>query len=259
MEIGSSAFNFFKRDAAESLFGSTSADTIIGAGLAGSNSSAQNALTMTIAAKREINRIRGYKIELTLSEKQRLLDLQEKIKKIDVKINDGTVRPDELDDRIAFRDEADRIIGKPIVDVEADETLKEYNNLKLAILQPRLDPTLRKRIEFMERYKDTLEKELSFNPDRLSLQRAFRGIASQIDRLNPLRSPAQLRGQEIKAYDDIVELINNHAGAKVELTVAESRRVEALQKAISDFQSQVPDLSQPTPQQAARAYTALVF
>lgn len=259
MEIGSSAYNFFRRDAAESLFGSTSADTIIGAGLAGSSNAGQNALTLTIAAKREINIIRGYKPELTLAEKQRLLDLQKKIQKIDVKINDGTVRPDELDDRVEFRNEADRIIGKPIVDVEADDTLKEYNTLKLAVLQPRLDPTLRKRIEFMERYKDTLEKELSFNPERLSLQRAFRGVAAQLDRLNPLRSPSQLPGQEIKTYDDLVELINDHAGAKVELTVAETRRVEALQKAISDFQSQIPDFSQPSAQQAARAYTALVL
>lgn len=259
MEIGSSAANFFKRDAAQSLFGSTSADTIISAGVSDTSVNAQNALTMTIAAKREINRIRGYKLELTLAEKQRLRDIQEDIRKIDVKINDGTVRPDELDDRVAFIDEADRIIGKPIVDVEADETLKEYNNLRLAILQPRLDPTLRKRIEFMERYKDTLEKQLSESPDRLSLQRAFRGVASQLDRLNPLNSPAQLRGQAAKTYDDLVELINDHAGVKVELTVAENRRVEALQKAISDFASQVPDVSQPSAQQAARAYTALVL
>jgi hypothetical protein len=89
MEIGSSTYNYFKRDAAESLFGSTSAQTIIGAGLAGSSSNGQNALTMTIAAKREINRIRGCRLELTLAEKHRLLDLQEDIRKIDSKINEG--------------------------------------------------------------------------------------------------------------------------------------------------------------------------
>lgn len=44
---------------------------------------------MTIAAKREINRIRGCWLELTLAEKQRLLDLQEDIRKIDSEINEG--------------------------------------------------------------------------------------------------------------------------------------------------------------------------
>jgi hypothetical protein len=143
--------------------------------------------------------------------------------------------------------------------VEADETLKEYNNLKLAVLQPRLDPALRKRIEFMERYKATLEKDLSFIPDRPALQRVFRSIASGIDRLNPLRSPSQFQAREVKTYDDIVALINDHAGVKVELTVAETRPVEALQKAIADFHGQIPDFSRPLAQQAARAYTALVL
>lgn len=46
---------------------------------------------------------------------------------------------------------------------------------------------------------------------------------------------------------------------KVELTVAETRPVEALQKGIADFHGQIPDFSQPSAQQAKRAYTALVF
>lgn len=53
----------------------------------------------------------------------------------------------------------------------------------------------------MERCKATLEKDLSFNPDRPSLQRAFRSIASRIDRLNPPRSPPQSQAREGKTYD----------------------------------------------------------
>jgi len=256
MEITSATF--FKPATAESLFGSTSADSIIGAGAAdAASSSEQVALNMTIAAKREINRIRGYKIELNPAEKKKLLDIQTEIKKIEAKIGNGTVREDELLDRVELISEADRIIGKPIVDVEADETLAEYNNLKLAVLQRKLNGTIKKRVEFMERYKENIEQQIRFNPDRLSLQKALTSITAQLEQLNPLRSASQLSAKEAKAYDDIVKLINDHAGAKVELSAAEVRRVEALQSAIKNFQALLPNVAQPSAQQAANAYVAL--
>lgn len=245
---------------AESFFGSASADSIIGAGIADSGSSdGQVALSLTLSAKREINRILGYKLELTPSEKQRLTELQADITKIEAKINDGTVREDELNDRTEMIEEADRIIGKPIVEVEADDKLKEYNDLKLAILQPKLSDARKRQIEFMQRYKDNLELQISESPGRITLQQAFRSVSSQLERLNPLRSASELNPREAKAYDDIVELMNDHTGVKVEITAAETRRVEALQKAISDFQSRLPDFSQPSASQAARAYASLAL
>lgn len=258
MEIPSSAASFFKVPAAESLFGSTSADAIIAAGVssnAGSNE--QIALATTIAAKREINRIRGYKIELSPAEKQRLLNIRTDIEKIEAKVGDGTVREDELVDRAELLEEADRIIGKPIIDVEADAKLAEYNALKVAILEPRLDNATRDRVEFLERFKSNVEKQILESPDRLSLQRKLTSVSVILNQLNPLRSASQLSAREAKTYDDVVELINDHAGVKVELTAAETRRVEALERAITDLQGSLPNVSQPSSQQAARAYVAL--
>lgn len=260
MDATSAASSLFRPATAESFFGSTSADAIIAAGQSASvDSEQQIALAMTTAAKREINRIRGYKLELSLAEKQKLADIQTEILRIQEKIGAGTVRADELEDHDELLDEADRIIGKPIVDVEADETLATFNNLRLAVIAPKLDNSTKKRVEFMERFKDNLEQQIIENPERLSLQQKFQAVSAQIDSLTPLRPITQLSRVEAKVYDETVELINDYAGVKVELTAAESRRVAALEESIANFQSLLPDFGQPSAQQVARAYTSLAL
>ncbi len=63
----------------------------------------------------------------------------------------------------------------------------------------------------------------------------------------------------VKATLIIVELINDHAGVKIELTAQESDKVAALESSIANFRGSLgPDLStQPTPQAVANAYIAL--
>jgi hypothetical protein len=260
MEVGSASHSFFLPATAESFFGSASAESIIAAGQSASgNSDQQSAQVIIKAHKREINRIRGYKLELTPTDLQILGKLKEKIQDIVVKAAAGTAREDELDDRLEFLDEADRIIGKPIVDVEADGKLAEFNALKLAVLEPKLDNATAKRVAFMERFKESVQQQINADPDRHSLQLKFQSITRVIDTLKPLRSPSQLSKAESKTYDDIVELINEQAGVKIELSVAESNKVAALESSITTFQSILgPDLSQqPTPQSVANAYVAL--
>ena len=261
MQIGSNAASsLFPAVTGDSFFGSSSAESIIAAGQSAAGTSDQQSAQGIIKAhKREINRIRGFKLELSPTELQKLDKLQVKIQKIETKVAAGTVRADELDDRLEFLDEADRIIGKPIVDVEADEQLAEYNSLKIALLEPKLDNATAKRVAFMERFKASLGQQISENPERHSLQLDFQSVDRIIDQLKPLRSTSQLSKAEAKAYDDIVELINDHAGIKVELTAAESNRVEALESSIVQFQNVLgPDpSSQPTAQAVANAYTAL--
>ncbi len=256
----SPASSLFPSVSGDTFFGSTSADAIISAtqsqGAAGDQ---QTALNLTTAAKREINRIRGYKIELSLAEKQKLNDIQTEVLKIQEKVQAGTVRADELDERTELLKEADIIIGKPTVDLEADDLLVEYNNLRLAVIAPRLDDATQKRVEFMQRFKDDLEKQIGENPERHSLQLRFQAIAKQIDSLAPLRSASSLSRRDAKVYDDTVQLINDHAGIKVELTAAESRRVSALEETITKYQDAFPGASQFSSQVVARAYASLVL
>lgn len=260
MEVTSPASSLFLPATAESFFGPSSADSIISAGQSASGTSDQQSAKLIITAqKREINRIRGYKLDLSPSDLQKLSKLKGKILKIEDKAAAGTARADELDDRLEFLNEADRIVGKPIVDIEIDDTLAEFNALKLALLEPKLDNATAKRVAFMERFKDTLEGQINKDPERLSLQQKFQSVSSVINRLKPLRAPSQLSKAEGKTYDDIVKLINDHVGVKIELTVVESTKVAALESSIINFQNILgPDISQqPTAQAVSNAYVAL--
>jgi hypothetical protein len=261
MEISSSpASALFPSVSAETLFGSGAAGSILSAGQSASGiSNQQSAATIITSQKREINRIRGYKLDLTPADLQKLSKLKEKIQEIEAKAAAGTVREDELNDRLEFLKDADRIVGKPIVDIEIDDKLEELNALKVALLEPKLDNATAKRVAFLERFKDTVEQQINEDPERHSLQLKFQSIDTLIKNLNPLRAPSQLSKAESKTYDDIVELINDHAGVKIELTAAESIKVAALESSIAQFQSILgPDLSQqPTAQAVANAYIAL--
>ena len=260
MDATSAASSLFRPATAESFFGSTSPDAIIAAGQSASvDSEQQIALAMTTAAKREINRIRGYKLELSLAEKQKLADIQTELLKIQEKLSAGTVRPDELEDRLELLKEADRIIGKPTVDIEADQKLAEFNNLRLAVLAPNLDNSTKKRVEFMQRFKDNLQQQIFDNPERQSLQFRFQAVTRQIESLTPLRPVTQLSRTEVKVYDDIVKVINEHVGAKVELTAAEGRRVAALEETIANNQALLPNFGEPSSQQVSRAYASLAL
>ena len=133
------------------------------------------------------------------------------------------------------------------------------NNLKLALLEPDLDPATAKRVAFLERYKDSLEETINRSPGRLTPQLQFQNVSSLINQLKPLRLTSDLSIAERKTYNDIVELMNDHVGTKVELTAEQNNRVIALERSIAQFQGSLgPDLSQqPTPQAVANAYTAL--
>lgn len=245
---------------ATSLFGSSSASSIFSIGQsATSTADQQTAKAIITGHRREINRIRGYKEQLTPTENKKLTDIADKVRAISVKAVSGTVRQDELDEHDELLKEADRIIGKPIVDLEIDEKLAEYNNLKLAILEPKLPPALAKHVAFLERYKDGLEKQIDENPDRLTTKIRFQAVSGLLDQLAPLRLTNNLSRVERKTYNDIVELMNDHSGLKIELTAEESDRIIVLERSIAGFQNSLgPDLSQqPTPQAVANAYISL--
>lgn len=252
MEIGASA---------SSIFGSASGADILSVGVSAGVTPAQEAAQSTITAhQREINRIRGYKLQLTVAEKQKLAGLQVEIQEITQRVNQGIARLDELDTRTELYNEADRIIGKPIIDADADEELAELAGGLDALLEPKLDRARAKQVERLERYQDTLESRLTENPENRTVLQQLQSVSRLIAQQKPLRSVSELTPAEARAYDELVELVNERAGAKVELTVKEAKRVEELQRSISDLEALQPaDIAQqPTPGQVARAYARLL-
>lgn len=251
MEIGAKA---------TAIFGSPTVESIFAAGKSAPRTQEQETARVAIAAhKREINRIFGYKLQLTPAENQRLADIRSEIVEIGRKVSAGTVRADELDDRIELLKEADEIIGKPTVDVEADDQLAEYAQGVDSLLQPKLDPTTLRRVESLERVKAGFEEQLNRNPTSPTLISQFQSIQRVIDDLTTPRPVSALSVSERKVYDDLAELINDHVGEKIQLSSAESLRVAELEKSILQLQELLPaDAgSQPTPQAVARAYARL--
>jgi len=252
MEIGAKATQ---------VFGSATLDSVFTAGQSAAPTPAQEIASVTIRAhRREINRIRGYKLELTPAENQQLVDIRAEVQEIEQKTAKGTVRQFELDKRLDLLKEADEIIGKPIVDIEADEFLANLAGILEALLEPKLNRVEARRVETLERIKEKVQLRFESKPDNSTLRAQLRNLIAQIGILKVPRSVSSLSPAERKTYDDLTKLINDHAGVKVQLTSREAIRVADLEKSIIDLQGQLPpDIStQPTPQAVSRAYARLI-
>lgn len=257
MQIGASAFDIIGNYKGADIFGGGSAESVLAISAGGASNEQVAAKAIVTAQKREINRIKGYKIDLTPADNQRLAEIQKEIQAIEKKANAGTVRPDELEDRTALYEEADIIIGKPVVDVEADAKLAEYAGLLESLLKPKLNPSLQKRVDYLNRVKDDVEEQFNLNGDNETLRRRFQSLTRIISQLAPQRAVHQLSNAEQKVYDDIAVLINDHAGVKLQLSARESKRVADLEESIINLQASLgaDPASQPTAGQVARAYT----
>jgi len=260
MEIGASASSIFGNVSSSSIFGDASASSIIGAGQSSGAGSVQEVAQTTVEAhRREINRIRGYKLQLTPSESQKLAKLQVRIQEIEGRVSAGTARADELDERKELFNEADRIIGKPIVDAEADEELAELASGIETLLLPKLPKAQADRVELLERLSANYEDKVVANPDNRTARQQLQTVTRLIAELQPRRPVSELSKAEVRSYDDLVQLVNERAGAKVELTAKEAIKVAALQRSISDLQSALPpdNSQQPSAAAVSRAYVRL--
>ncbi len=247
--------------AAAALFGGASMESIFFNGQTPVAPEQQMAKVAIDAQKREINRLRGYKPVLTNAEKAKLAEIQAKVEAIQAKSANGTVRPDELEDRKELLARADEIIGKPTTKVDGeDEKLAEYASLMQALLAPKLNPAEQNRLDRLERVKASLEENLNKNPESATIRAQFQNLAQRIEELFPPRAVSELSVSERKAYDDLADLINDRAGAKIQLSARETMRVADLERSILELQSQLPpDASeQPTAQQVSNAYMRLM-
>jgi len=248
-------------DGVSGLFGGTALDAVFSIGQTQGITPAQQTAKVTIdAQKREINQLRGYKPVLNLAEKAKLAEIQAKVVEIQQKSASGTVRPDELEDRLALLAQADEIIGKPTTEVDGeDKKLVEYAGLMKVLLDPKLNPIQQKQLDRLERVKSTLEEAVSRSPESATIRAQFQNIVKLIEEVNPPRAVSELSISERKAYDDLAELINDRAGVEIQLSARDTIRVAELENSILNLQSQLPpDASQqPTSQQVSQAYMRL--
>lgn len=242
------------------VFGGGSASTIFAAGVNTSATEQQQAAQEVVnASNREIKRIRGYKVQLTPAENKRLSEIQTEITKINEKVGKGTVRSDELEDREQLYLEADTIIGKPSAGVENDATLDGIREQIDELLSKRLTPQQQARIDTLTTLQESFQDRLDDDPSNTNTIRQLQNIQYQINQIDQPRSVSQLSVTEKRAYDELVDQANSHAGAKLLLNSRESIRVQQLQETIDKMASSLPadPASQPTAASVARAYARL--
>lgn len=245
---------------ATSIFGGGSATTLFAATVSGGATDAQQAAQVVVdASKKEINRIRGYKLQLTPAENKRLSELQEQIGKINDKAANGTVRDDELEDRSELFLEADTIIGKPSAGVENDDVLDGLREQIDEVLAPRLTPQQQDRLDTLNTLLTSFEERLADDPSNVVAIRQVQNIQRQISNIDVPRKVTELTVAEKQEYDELVEQANNHAGAKLLLNARESARVQALEETIGQMSSLLPadPAGQPTAAAVARAYARI--
>lgn len=247
---------------ATSLFASTTTESIF-ATTTGAQAPAAEALhaqTVIRAQRRQINQIKGYKLELTPADNQRLSKIKAEIVDIEKRAAASGLDDSDVAKRIDLLADADEIIGKPTADVEADDELAEYAGLIEAVLSPRLDGVTERRLETLQRVKDGMIGAIARSPKSKALQSQFQSVVRQMSQLKPLRSPGDLSASESKVYDDIAELINDHVGAKIQLSARDSKRVADLEASILDLQAVANSagINQASSQAVTRAYGRLL-
>ncbi len=246
---------------ATDFFGGRTADSVFSIGVSGGGATDSQLAAKAIIAsnEREINRIRGYKVQLTPSDNQRLRVLRDKILTINERATNATASGKDFEDRIKYLAEADKILGKPSADIEADDILATLRKKIDDLLAPKLSPAVERRVKTLETLKASFEAKVARNVENRTPQLQLQNVTRQILKLTPARSISQLSVAEKREYDELARLTNLHVGDKLVLNSREAIRVADLQTSINSLKASLPpDTSgQPTAAAVARAYTRL--
>ncbi len=225
---------------ATELLGGGSAASLFAATLNGSS----GGITVTatdIAVKGmqdQIDRIQGYRTNLTVAEKQDLADYQSKIQHFNDLASVRVLTNDEVSDRADAYVEAYKILGKEYVDFTNDATVTNLSSqLEKLIATKPVGPEA-VRLERLQNTLSSLDSQIS-NSDsgstELITSRAI-SVAKQINKLTAARPMASLTADERSQHDDLVEQINNYVGFDLELTSKQKEQIERLQTNISLLQ-----------------------
>lgn len=247
------------------LFGSPS--NIIGGGDATSvfsNSNTQNVRTsLEVSAKglkRELDRLNGFKTDLTPAQKNILAKNQAEISEIEASVSDSKgLSEQEIQRRAQLFQESYRILGKDFVDQEQDPRLKALTDKVDALLEPKLRGGQKNRLDRLRTLEENAYQATLDAPGNETAVRRLRNIQSQVRELTIPRLVQQLSVSEKREYDDLVDQVNTVAKTEFILPSRERVRAEQLQTSLSQVEAQLaavggPEIG-PTPAQAARAYT----
>ncbi|MEC9368316.1 MAG: hypothetical protein VX871_06430 [Pseudomonadota bacterium] len=178
--------------------------------------------------KREIDRLQGFKVDITPADARRLADLQTRIARLEANAGPDGLSTDAFNDRAALFREAYDILGKPYVDIDKDPTLKQLVGLVDTLLEPKLNPASRQRLENLRKLEENYFNQFSRGNTSKTLAARIANVQQQIKVLTPPRKIKELNFEERAAYDKIVEQINLRAGQEYLMPAAKREKAERL-------------------------------
>lgn len=182
--------------------------------------------------KREVDRLQGYKVNLSTAETNKLTSLQDQIKRLEARAGPDGLSLDQRDDRAELYRQANDILGKPYVDVEADPVLSGLVKQVDTLLETKYSGATKKRLENLRSLEDKLFESYYGGNTSNSLARQIANVKTQIGRLAQPRPMSELSPGERRAYDALVEKVNARAGSEYLMPSRKRARAEALQKSM---------------------------
>ncbi len=180
----------------------------------------------------EIDRTLGYRTDLSVTEKQKLADLQSKITGYNKNAEVRSLTKEELSERADLYVEAYAILGKDYVDVAADEFLTEKTDELSELMKTQPVGANAKRLDRLQTMYDNYTARVDdadgANADTYYLP--LRSISYQIQKLTAPRSIDQLSAEEVRRHDEIADEINNHAGQELQIKSDKRLKILRLQK-----------------------------
>lgn len=180
--------------------------------------------------KREIDRLQGYKTNLTPAQTNKLARLQGDIERLEARAGPDGLSLDQRDDRAEMYREANEILGKPYVDVDADPELAGMIEQVDRLLEPRHQGAKKKRLENLRGLEEKLYDSYFAGNTSNALARQLANVKNQIARLTQPRPMNELSPGERRDYDALVDKVNARAGSEYLMPSGKRARAEALQK-----------------------------
>lgn len=222
------------------LFGdNVSATSLFAANLTASSAITIDAKQMAIKGiQDQIDRIQGYRTNLSVAEKQQLAKHQEKIVAINQLATTRILTPDELAERGQAYVDSYRILGKEYEDFTNDAFVNAKSDALADLIATKPRGAEAERLERLQGVLANLKRsatEREGDPP-LSLVTQTLSVNKQIAQLTKPRPISSLSPDELRQHDKLVDEINEHVGFELELSSSKKIQIERLQKTIQAIQ-----------------------
>ncbi len=243
--IGGSSRNSFGSSSskASQLFGNGNGGG--GASLFQTAANASSGLTVdtkqliTKGLQDQIDRLQGYRTNLSVAEKQKLADYQKKITDINQLASTRILTNIEKADRAEAYVESYKILGKEYVDYSDDAVVTKTAAALKDLIASKPKGAEAARLERLQvafnGLTDQADKAEGDTPKYLASQ--ILSLSRQINQLTAPRKISSLSVAERRQHDALVDKINEHVGYEYELNSTKKLKIEQLQATINAVNS----------------------